>query len=383
MTIDLEERLRVHYDRRTAALPTTGPGLDALLLPTLRQPDADRPSHLRMAIIGTAAAALIVGLAALAMSRPDNGSSGVAGEPDVVALEPVVTLPESADLSDEPPATALATEPVEWYRLAPDLDVSWYAPPDGMSMLCWRTPVAQDCVEDHDAHTLPLTVATGGGQTLVITSGSTDSRSLDDEQLDLVLDDGTVLTAPIIRDDQTSWGVSRFAIPVGRRMSGFGDASLTAANPVEVTGATLPPSADLVDIPVTIVAGPDLSYWRWFPDLDISERQTAADGSELCWRTPAGTGCIDEDFASPKVGLIPTDAATIVLAQPALVPIVPTPSDPLAARFEIGPRPTRVVATLSDGTTATAEVTYGVEFGVGWARIPTPNGITVTNALSE
>jgi hypothetical protein len=192
-----------------------------------------------------------------------------------------------------------------------------------------------------------------------------------------------VLTAPIERNDQIGWGVSRFEIPVGRSVSSLGDASLQAANPVDVSGATLPPAADLTDVPVTIAAGPQLSYWRWFADLDISERQTTSGGTEFCWRTPAGEGCIEHDFASPKVGLIPTDGATIVLAQPAIVPIAPAPSDPTAPKFELGPNPTKVVATLSDGTAATAELTFGDEFGPGWARIPAPAGVTITEARSE
>ncbi len=379
MTLDLDDRLRDHYEQRTNDLPTRGPGLDARTTLVLARAESSTPSRIRMAVIGSAAAALILGLVVVSTVRSGDDAPATSGGTSVPApLEPVLTLPDSPDLSDQVPPTVVATEPVDWYRLAPDLAVSWLQPPGGSSMLCWRTPVAQDCVEDRDMNTLPLTVPTGGGQFLVITLGNADP-----EQLDLVLDDGTVLTAPIERNDQIGWGVSRFEIPVGRSVSSLGDASLQAANPVDVSGATLPPAADLTDVPVTIVAGPELSYWRWFADLDISERQTASGDTEFCWRTPVGEGCIEHDFASPKVGLIPTDGATIVLAQPAIVPIVPAPSDPNAPRFELGPNPTRVVATLSDGTTATADLTFGDEFGPGWARIPTPDGVTVTDARSQ
>jgi len=377
MTLDLDDRLRDHYEQRTNDLPTRGPGLDARPTLVLTRAESSTPSRIRMAVIGSAAAALILGLVVVSTVRSGDDAPATSGGPSAPAFEPVLTLPDSPDLGDIP-VTAAATEPVDWFRLAPDLDVSWYQPPDGTSMLCWRTPIGQDCVEDRDMNTLPLTVPTGGGQFLVITL-----ENADPDQLDVVLDDGTVLTAPIERNDQIGWGVSRFEIPVGRSVSSLGDASLQAADPVDVSGATLPPAADLTDVPVTIVAGPELSYWRWFADLDISERQTASGDTEFCWRTPVGEGCIEHDFASPKVGLIPTDGATIVLAQPAIVPIVPAPSDPNAPRFELGPNPTRVVATLSDGTTATADLTFGDEFGPGWARIPTLEGVTVTDARSQ
>ena len=379
MTVDLEHRLRDHYQQRTAELPTRGPGLDARPTPVLTRLDSPEPSRLRMAAIGSAAAALILGLVLVASVRSGEDTPATSEGSAPASLEPVLTLPDSPDLSEQVPPTVVSGEPVDWYRLAPDLDVSWYQPLGGeTSMLCWRTPVEQDCVEDRDATTLPLMVPTGGGQLLVVTLENPDPG-----QLDLVLDDGTVLTAPIERNDQIGWGVSRFEVPVGRSVSSFGDATLTAADPFEVSGATLPPAADLTDVPVTIAAGPTLSYWRWFADLDISERQTASGGTELCWRTPASAGCIEHDFASPKVGLIPTDGSTIVLAQPAVVPIVPAPTDPNAPTLELGPNPTRVVATLSDGTSVTAELVFGDEFGPGWARIPTPDGVTVTGARSE
>jgi hypothetical protein len=385
MTLDLDDRLRQHYDRRTADLPSRGPGLDASQTIVVAGADTSSPSWLRMAIIGTAAAAVIAGLVVVAGVRSGDDAPAASQSPAPAALEPVAALPDSPDLGDDVPATIVANEPVAWYRLAPDLAVSWYQPQGGVSMLCWRTPIGQDCVEDTGADVFPLVVPTAGDQTLVVTTGNSDVEA---DQLDVVLDDGTVLSAPIGRDEQISWGISRFEVPAGRSIAtmqelSLGGATRTAADPSDVSGATLPPSADLNEVPITIATGQPLSYWRWFADLDISERQTPTGGTELCWRTPAGTGCIDDDFSSPDVGRIPTDGATIVLARPGLVPIVPTPSDPNAPKFWVGPNPKRVVATLSDGTTVTVELTYGDEFGVGWARIPTPEGVEMTDARSE
>ena len=132
-----------------------------------------------------------------------------------------------------------------------------------------------------------------------------------------------------------------------------------------------------------MAAGGALSYWRWFPDLDISERQTDTGSTELCWRTPAGSNCIDDSFESPDVGIIPTDGGVIFLARPALVQISPPPSDPSAPKFELGPNPTTVTVTLSDGSTATAEVHYGTQFGVGYARLALSEGRTVVSARSK
>jgi hypothetical protein len=159
-----------------------------------------------------------------------------------------------------------------------------------------------------------------------------------------------------------------------------------AGKPADVPGQTLPPAVGLSDIPITIPAGSELSYWRWFPDLEISERHTSADTTELCWRTPAGTGCIDDSFISPEVGIIPTDGGAILLARPALIEYTPTPStpsDPLAPRFVVGPPPTTITAILSDGSTVIADVNFGDDFGVGYGRVPLDAGVTIISAESS
>lgn len=63
--------------------------------------------------------------------------------------------------------------------------------------------------------------------------------------------------------------------------------------------------------------------------------------------------------------------------------ITPPPTDQNAAKFELGPNPTTVTAILSDGSTLTAEINYGEQFGVGYARIPVPGTLTVTEARSS
>ena len=294
------------------------------------------------------------------------------------ALAPVQTLPSGADVSDTP-VTVAASAPTDWYRLQPDLDVAWYQDPSGQSpsMLCWRTPAGSECLPDDFPGALPLIVPTAGGQTLVVTGGITDATTLD-----VQLTNGAVLSAPLEIDDTISWGVARYQIPAGESITAIGNASVQASEAVDVPGQTLPPAVGLNESPVTIPAGSELSYWRWFPDLDISERQTADGDTELCWRTPAGTGCIDDSFISPEVGIIPTDGGAILLARPALIAITPTPTDPLAPMFEQGPSPTTITATLSDGSTVTADISYGHDFGVGYGRVTLPAGVTVASASS-
>ncbi|MCU1401595.1 MAG: hypothetical protein JWN62_4704 [Acidimicrobiales bacterium] len=146
------------------------------------------------------------------------------------------------------------------------------------------------------------------------------------------------------------------------------DAPTTVETTVAIPGATLPPDPTLSQTPVTVAYGGPRSYWRWLPDLDIAEQQTATGGTELCWRTPTGDGCIDDAFESPATGIIPTDEAAIILARPALGQIA---------------NPTTVTALLSDQTTVVGALLYDSDFGVGYARIPLQPGLTVVSATSQ
>ena len=390
MNATLEDRLRHHYNQRTLEIPEHGPGLEdgAVLSINSRraEPRPHRAARVSL-VIGSVAAATVLGF--VLINRPNSGQQGVgsagpsspsvSSSVPIQALAPVETLPQSADLSDTP-STAAASTAVDWYRLQPDLDVSWYQEPSGQSpsMLCWRTPAGSECVSDEFPGALPLIVPTAGGQTLVVTGGTTGTTTLD-----VQLTSGAVLSAPLEIDETISWGVARYHLPDGESITTVGNASVTASEAVDVPGQTLPPAVGLSESPVTIPAGSELSYWRWFPDLDISERQTAAGSTELCWRTPAGTGCIDDSFISPEVGIIPTDGGAILLARPALIAKTPTPTDPLAPKFEQGPPPTTITVTLSDGSTVTAGVDYGDQFGVGYGRVTLAAGVTIASATSS
>lgn len=246
--ITLEERLRDHYADRTAAVPDRGPGLDAPRSLSSFEVDNDlRASRWRMGIIGSAAAAMIVGLVLVAGFRSgDDEPAPAAGPTDVSSdqgsLAPVVTLADTGDLTDVP-VTVLAETPTEWYRLSPDLDVAWHQ--DQMNaaepMVCWRTPVGSDCQVDN---TRPgesvFVVPTGGGQTLVVMIASDTRR----EVLDVVLDDGAVLVSPIEWNDTINWGVARYAIPEGAVIDRVGEPAsipsdtIADAAPADVESST-------------------------------------------------------------------------------------------------------------------------------------------------
>lgn len=383
----IEERLRRHFDERTAHLPTTGPGLDAR---------ADNIVELTMAgstprrgpWLAAASIILIVGGLVVFTNRgpgPDEATSSTSntGDPADAAdvLQPTVTLPDSADV-DDAPVTVAGTAPSSWFRIAPDLDIAWFTPRDGsgVSMICLRTPTTNDCQADTGRM---LVAPTAGGQTLVVGSGA------DSKNVQIQLDDGTALSAPVVTYQSVlELGVARFELPPGTSIVSVqggdaGDDMTGEPEAVAVTGATLPPAADLSDIPVTIMAGSQLSYWRFLPDLDISERETdVGSGTELCWRTPAGTGCIDDAFNSPDVGVIPADGAAIFLVRPALTTIEPPPSDPMAPTLQIGPNPTTITVTFSDGTTTEIDVTQGEQFGVGYARVDVAADNPIVSATS-
>jgi hypothetical protein len=388
MSTTIEDRLRDHYNARTADLPRQGPGIDTIVVrANCDNAYGGRPVGKRVAVMTGLAAAAVVAL--LAVTNRTDSPSGAAGstltaEPVIppstavsIGLQPVVTLPPTADVFDVP-ITEEGTSPTGWYRLQPDLDVA-----NLPALFCWRTPVDTACIADDSTHhPLPLVVPTGGGQTLVMVSGDPSQRSLD-----VTLSDGTVLNAPLAWDPIVSWGVARFALPPATSISLVGGQAAPAAPSATLEAFASTPAYPVTDettaTPVTVSAGSPLTYWRFLPDLEISEREaTTASGTELCWKTPVGKGCLDDTFNSPQVGLIPTDGGLIALTRPALILVAPPPSDPSAPKFTVGPNPTTVTAILSDGTTLTAEVQYTETFGVGYARLSTPTRVTVISATS-
>jgi hypothetical protein len=236
MNATLEDRLRRHYDERTHDIPAHGPGLDDRTLLTIR-PATSQPQHLasRLALtVGSLAAAVIGAVVLLDRSSTDQPAATNSTTADTTEiaepLSPVDTLPDGPDVSDTP-VTVLASAPTDWYRLQPDLDVAWYhgTGTQSRSMLCWRTPVGSECVPDEGADVLPLIVPTAGGQTLVVTRGTTGPATLD-----VQLTGGGVLSAPLEIDDTISWGVARYQLPDGVGIMAIGTAPMQVTEPSDV-----------------------------------------------------------------------------------------------------------------------------------------------------
>lgn len=169
------------------------------------------------------------------------------------------------------------------------------------------------------------------------------------------------------------------ASPKSPEESGPAASIAPSAEPTE----TLPPTTGEQPPPVTVPAGSPLVYFRLLPDLDVSQRETGVGSTELCWRTPAGEGCIDDAFNSPDVGAIPATGGVIFLARPALVRIEPAPTDSTAPLYTLGPEPISVTAHLSDGSTSTVRLEHLDTFGPSYARLALPEGITVVEASSQ
>ncbi|MFT3853676.1 MAG: hypothetical protein QM733_13180 [Ilumatobacteraceae bacterium] len=362
-----------------AHAPDAGPSPTGVTV-VLATPERSRRTLVLVAAVAVLGAA---GVTTAVVSRgpatpagaPDESGASTATVTTTPVLAPAATLPDGVDVIAVP-VTVDAGSARTWYRLQPDLDVAWQGA-GSSTEVCWRTPVADGCRPDGDL--VPFVAPTAGGQTLVIVTWA----GSDQPHVDVGLSDGTIQRAPIEWDRRVSLGVARLALPDGVTVASLGTARATpAAVDDDVSGATLPPAVDLADIPITVPAGAALSYWRFLPDLDIAERSSAA-STELCWRTPAGTGCIPEAFNSPDVGIVPTDGAAIVLVWPALVPIDPPPSDPMAPKFEVGPTPTAVDITFSDGSTTSVAVRTPAEWGRSYARVDIPAGLTVAHAASH
>ena len=112
------------------------------------------------------------------MTIPDPVRSPAAAGPVIVESPTVRVEPKRSRArrvaSVVVPPTVLGTGPTDWYRLLPDLDVAWYSPNNGSSMLCFRTPTLDaTCGTDNFAPTTlgggPIGVATAGEQLIVIT----------------------------------------------------------------------------------------------------------------------------------------------------------------------------------------------------------------------
>lgn len=239
MNDQLEHELRHHFDQQTSHLPVSGPGVPITgSIRSVMVTDSPRRSRFMLAAAASIVVLAVGGLFLVAGRSGGGGVStsdtGSAAEGSV--LEPVATLPDSADVSSAP-VTVAADEPTDWYRVAPDLDIAWFQSPDGTSpsMFCWRTPIAPDGVCTIDAVgtvVVPLVVPTAGGQTLVLAGGDRANPTLE-----ITLDDGSTSAASQDFDDTIDWGVARFALPADRSIVLVNGQQIAANDPAPETGS--------------------------------------------------------------------------------------------------------------------------------------------------
>lgn len=245
MNDQLEHDLRHHFDHQTSHLPVSGPGVPITgPIRSVMVTDSPRRSTFMLVAAASIVVLAVGGLFVLTGRSGDGDVStsdtGPAAEGSV--LEPVTTLPDSADVSSAP-VTVAADEPTDWYRVAPDLDIAWFQSLDGTSpsMFCWRTPIAPAGVCTIDAVggvVVPLVVPTAGGQTLVLAGGDRTNPTLE-----ITLDDGSSSAGPQDFDDTIDWGVARFAFPADRSIVLVNGQQIASNLPTPETG--LDESADL------------------------------------------------------------------------------------------------------------------------------------------
>lgn len=162
-------------------------------------------------------------------------------------VEPTETLPARPDVTGEVPPTVVGTAPTDWYRLQPDLEVAWFSPNDGTSMLCLRTPtVPEICQPDEFLPTEfgggPIGVDTAGGQLIVLTLDPGDT-------ITLATTAGAEVAAPVRHEPGTGWGVARFHAVDGVDVEGL--AAMFSAPADDATPSTAPAS-----VPDSSVPGP-------------------------------------------------------------------------------------------------------------------------------
>jgi hypothetical protein len=131
-----------------------------------------------------------------------------------------------------------------------------------------------------------------------------------------------------------------------------------------VPGPTLPPSDN---VPMTVPAGSDLSYYSYLPDLHLGWRAAEDGNTDLCWKTASDEGCESDLFYAPDTVIIPNGNHVIVLTRPALG----------------GETPTEAVVTFSNGETANEAFTTPSGIAIAFARVEVPDGVTVTSASAN
>lgn len=213
MTITVEERLR-----RAAELldeVSVQPRADVVAL-------APRRPRRAVALVAVRAAAVVlilgaaVGVAWLAIRGP-SASAPASSPTDIPASMTTVaagttqttmafeSLPDLPDLSPTP-VTVAGTAPTLWYRLVPELDVSWYRSGSDDSQLCFRTAAAVQCQADRFTTGGYIAVRNADDQWLIVTIDALD-------EVAVTLEDGSQQLVPVTPPDDIVYRVGRMVGP--------------------------------------------------------------------------------------------------------------------------------------------------------------------------
>lgn len=148
----------------------------------------------------------------------------------------------------------------------------------------------------------------------------------------IVIASGGYLTLP--SDDPRLPSVPADCLASGSQVAVVAPSSvrLEPTTTLYVESPALPPASSTPT--PTVPQGAELQWFEFMPgSLHLAWRETA-DGAEMCWRTRAGEGCVDDDFRAPEAVVIPyRDTQVVVLTRP-----------PLS-----GPAPEKVTLELANG----------------------------------
>lgn len=213
MNASLDPAIRDALDRIVAATPALGP----IPHPHVARLSTSGPRrHLAVAAAAIALAGA-AGALALATRSPSGQTPAAPGEP--IVSPPPATGPVVPDTTSEAPTVTVADDPnmvpvpvtmapdspTAWYRLQPDLLITWKTV-DGTTNFCWRSPIEEHCGDDI-GHDDVLSIPSAAGQTIVIDSAPTATS------VTVEADDGTPVTVQLDRDPQLGWGVGRYDAP--------------------------------------------------------------------------------------------------------------------------------------------------------------------------
>lgn len=147
-------------------------------------------------------------------SAPVTGPDAPVGT--AIGEDAAAILPDTDDVIDVP-VTAFGSSPPSWYRLVPDLDLSWSDPGTGPSKICWRTVDGSDCIDDTAQQGDLVFVTPAGDRQLAVFIRPADGQPFG---VTLRFADGTAESSELTWNDTIGWGVVRY-VPRAAEVTSF------------------------------------------------------------------------------------------------------------------------------------------------------------------